>query len=61
MNPIEGKRKKIKSNANKIKCVNLINKQKNLINKIHMLIVKKLKLNVNHHIRKSRNHNRFQV
>jgi hypothetical protein len=34
---------------------------KNLIDKIHKLIVKELKLNVNHHIKKNRNHDLLQV
>jgi hypothetical protein len=35
--------------------------KKNLVDKIHKLIVKKLKLNVNCHIKIGRNHNFFQV
>jgi hypothetical protein len=35
--------------------------KKNLIDKIHKLIVKEIKLNVNRHIKTNRNHNLFQV
>jgi len=46
--------------------VNLPRKQKeidwkNLIDKIHKLIAKQLKLNVNRHIKIDKNHNRLQV
>jgi hypothetical protein len=34
---------------------------KNLVNKIHKLVVKKLKLNVDCHIKTQRNHNLLQV
>jgi hypothetical protein len=64
MNPIE--KKKQLSNAHKQKLCELAKKIKNLnkkyiVDKIHKLIVKAFKLNVNHHIKTSRNHNLFQV
>jgi hypothetical protein len=48
---------KKKKNNKKTKKVN----KKNLVNKLHKLIVKKLKFNVNCHIRTCRNHNLFQI
>jgi hypothetical protein len=35
--------------------------KKQLVDKIHKLIVKELKLNINCHIKTSKNHNLFQV
>ncbi len=62
MNLVEEKRKNtFLVQTNKI-YVNLLRKQKkfkkkNLIDKIHKLIVKEFKLTVNCHIKTSRNHN----
>jgi hypothetical protein len=66
MNLVEEKRKNNFSNANKQMISELskkINKFnfKNLLDKMHKLIVKKLKLNVNCHMKISRNHNFLQI
>ncbi len=58
MNQVERKKKQL-FNANKPKICELakkINKffYKNLVNKMHKLIIKELKLNVNHHIKTCR-------
>jgi hypothetical protein len=60
MNPIEEKRKinNFLMQTSKKENVNLPRKQKNLIvNKIHKVIVKEFKLNVNCYIKTSKNHN----
>jgi hypothetical protein len=67
MNLIEMKRKndnflvqtskKICELVKKAKKIN----SKNLVGKIHKLIIEKLKLNVNHHIKTCKNHNLLQV
>jgi hypothetical protein len=66
MNLVEEKRKNNFSNANKQMISELskkINKFnfKNLLDKMHKLIVKKLKLKVNCHMKISRNHNFLQI
>ncbi len=66
MNPIEKGKKKQLFNADKQKKCELAKKTsnlnfKNLVDKMRKLIIKKLKLNVNHHIKRGRNHNLLQV
>jgi hypothetical protein len=63
MNPIEKKRKKEIFTANKQKMCELDKFYffKKLIDKIHKLIIKELKLNANHNIKIDKNHNLFQV
>ncbi len=65
MNLVEEKKKQFFS-AYKQKTCKLAKKVENpnfkkLVDKIHKLIVKKLKLNVNCHIKIGRNHNHFEV
>jgi hypothetical protein len=65
MNPIEKKKKttfwlnKQKKLCEAMKARKLT--LKNLFDKIHKLIVKELKLNINDHIKRDRTHNLFQV
>jgi transposase len=59
-------KKKWFSNANKQKIYELVKKTKknylkNLVDKIHKLIVKELKLNVNCHIKIDKNHNLLPI
>jgi hypothetical protein len=66
MNLIEVKRKKQLFGANERKMCELAKKAKNLnyknlVDKIHKLIVRELKLNVNHNIKIGKNHNLLQV
>jgi hypothetical protein len=66
MNPIEKKRKNNFLVHTSKRYVNLLRKQKilikkNLIYKIHKLIVKKVKFNINDHIKTYRNHNLLQI
>jgi len=66
MNRVEEKGKQL-PNADKQKICKLAKKAKknlnlkNIVDKIHKLIVKKLKFNVNRHIKISKNHNLLQV
>jgi len=66
MNLVEKEKKKQLSNVDKQRCANLSRKQKklnwkNLVDKIHKLIVKELKFNVNHNIKIVQNDNLLQV
>jgi hypothetical protein len=63
MNPIEKKKKKIIVKQAKKTMWNQESKKSflNLVEKIDKLIVKKLKLNINDHIKTYKNHNLFQV
>jgi hypothetical protein len=66
MNLVEMKRKIQLFGANEQKMCELAKKAKNLncknlVHKIHKLIIKELKLNVNHNIKISKNHNLLQV
>ncbi len=65
MNLVKEKTKQL-INVHKQKICELVKKIKsfnfkNLVDKIHKLIVKKLKLNVNHRIKTGKNHNLLQV
>jgi hypothetical protein len=65
MNLVEEKKKQL-SSGYKQKTCKLVKKVGNLnfkkkVDKIHKLIVKKFKLNVDCHIKIGRNHNLFQV
>jgi hypothetical protein len=66
MNPIERKKEQLLYSANKQNIREVVKKKKlinfkNLVNKIHMLLIKKLKININDHIKTSKNHNLLQV
>jgi hypothetical protein len=69
MNPVEKEKKKnflMQTSQKKKRGANLSKKTKNLnlkslVDTIHKLIVKKLKLNVNHPIKIRKNHNLLQV
>jgi hypothetical protein len=66
MNLVEGKRKKQLFGADEQKMCELAKKAenlnyKNLVDKIHKLIFKELKLNVNHNVKTGKNHNLLQV
>jgi hypothetical protein len=66
MNLVEGKRKKQLFGVAEQKMCEFAKKAenlsyKNLVDKIHKLIFKELKLNVNHNIKIGKNHNLLQV
>jgi hypothetical protein len=66
MNPVEETRKNNFLMPTSKRYENLLKKAKNfnlknLVDKMHKLIIKELKLNLNYHIKTCRNHNLLQI